>query len=362
MRLAGSSLTTALRRRHAGMATLLLATSLSVAADPFAAGTMAVFEANGPREVDLAPEAAPTLTVFTADGPREVAIATTWPEVQGGGYLKLSSGYRHDKLRYNIPGDGINIVSELTWQVPAAEIRLDGGWTHTSGFTVKGHLAYAQTVSGGEVQDSDYFLNDRQGEFSRSYSKPQDSRMIDISLGAGWNLPLGRGGSLTPMFGLARYESLYRMRDGRQAISDYGLSMPLGSFPGLDSKYNPVWSSVWQGFEAEFKPFTRFALRAAVKHHWFDYRAEADWNLRNDRAHPVSFVHEGHGRGWESELGVDWRVFRAHRLTLDLSGRKFELKDGKRTVYAAAGGSVETSLNEVIADSWSARLGYRYEY
>lgn len=349
-------------RYSALTATVTLAFSLQAIANPLAGATMAVFEADGPREIDLAAEAAPTLTVFTADGPRDVAMTTSWPEIQGRGHLKLSSGYRHDKLRYNIPGNDVNIVSELTWQVPAAEIRLDGGWTHTSGFTIKGHLAYAQAISGGNVQDSDYLLNDRQGEFSRSYSKPQDSRMVDISLGAGWSLPLGRAGSLTPMFGLARYDSLYRMRDGRQAISDYGLTMPLGPFPGLNSKYNPVWSSVWQGLEAEFKPVAQFALRAAIRHHWFDYRAEADWNLRNDRAHPVSFVHEGYGRGWESELGADWRLFQAHRLTLDLSGRKFQLKDGKRTLYAASGGSIETSLNEVIAESWSARLGYRYEY
>lgn len=343
-------------------AVIALTISLPVQADPLASASMAVFEAEGPRHVDLTPAEMPVLTIFTPDGERQVALTTSWPEIQGSGHLKLSSGYRYDKLRYNIPGNGANIVSELTWHVPASEIRVDGGWTHTSGLTIAGHLAYAQAITGGEVQDSDYLLSDRQGEFSRSYAKPQDSRMFDISLGAGWKLPLGKDHSLTPMFGLARYDSLYRMRDGRQVISAYGFTMPLGSFPGLDSKYNPVWSSVWQGLSAEFKPFPQLALHAAIKHHWFDYRAEADWNLRSDRAHPISFVHEGYGRGWENEFGADWRFFQAHRLTLDLSMRKFELKDGKRILYPASGGSIETSLNEVIADSWSARLGYRHDF
>lgn len=343
-------------------ATIVLVFSLPAQADPLASASMAVFDADGPRHVDLTPTETPVLTVFTPDGEREVALTTSWPEIQGSGYLKLSSGYRHDKLRYNIPGNGANIASELTWHVPASEIRVDGDWTHTSGLTIKGHLAYAQAIAGGEVQDSDYLLSDRQGEFSRSYAKPQDSRMFDISLGAGWKLPLGKGNSLTPMLGLARYDSLYRMRDGQQVISAYGFTTPLGSFPGLDSKYNPVWSSVWQGLSAEFEPLAQFSLRATIKHHWFDYRAEADWNLRSDRAHPISFVHEGYGRGWENELGADWRLFQSHRLTLDLSMRKFELKDGKRILYPASGGSIETSLNEVIADSWSARLGYRHDF
>lgn len=339
-----------------------LVASLPALADPLATATMAVFEPDGLREVGLAPAAAPSLTVFTADGAREVDMRTSWPEIQGGGYLNVSSGYRHDKLRYDIPGNGVNILSELTWAVPAAEIRLDGGWTHTSGFTVKGHLAYAQNISGGEVQDSDYLLNDRQGEFSRSYADPRESRMLDLSLGAGWRLPLGSSAVLTPSFGLARYESLYRMRNGRQVVSNYGFEMPLGPIPGLNSKYSPVWNSVWQGLEAELKPNKQIALRAALKHHWFDYRAEADWNLRGDRAHPVSFTHQGYGRGWEAELGADWRLLAGHRLTLDISGRQLNLQDGKRTVYPAEGGSIETSLNEVTADSWSARLGYRYDY
>lgn len=354
------------RRRHDLEQTLasvcLLALGVPAAADPLAGATMAVFEANGPRQMDLAPAAAPTLTVFTAEGTRETAMPESWPEIQGGGHLQVSSGYRHDKLSYNIPGNGVNILSELSWAVPAAEIRLDGGWTHTTGLTVKGHLAYAQAFSGGRVRDSDYLLDDRQGEFSRSYSDPENSRTRDLSLGVGWRLPLGRHAALTPLLGLARYDSLYRMRDGRQAVSDYGWETPLGSIEGLNSSYNAAWSSVWQGLEAELKPTRRLALRTGIRHHWFDYRAEADWNLREDRAHPLSFRQQGRGRGWEAELGADWNLVAGHRLTFDLSRRQLELKDGKRTIFAADGGSTETSVNEVVADSWSARFGYRYEF
>lgn len=350
------------RRQSAWGAILMLALSRPAAANQLAGATMVVFAADGTRQVALSAAEVPTLTVFTAEGRREVAMAESWPEIQGRGYLQLSSGYRHDQLRYTVPGNGINILSELTWDVPAAEIRLDGGWTHSSGLTVKGHLAYAQAISGGRVQDSDYLLNDRQGEFSRSYSEPENSRMLDLSLGAGWRLPLGHRASLTPLFGLAHYDSLYRMRNGQQVVADYGWSMPLGPLQGLDSTYNAVWSSLWQGWAAEFKLTRQFALHADVKHHWFDYRAAANWNLRSDRAHPVSFRHQGHGRGWEAALGADWDIIAGHRLTLDFSGRQLKLKDGKRTIYAADGSSVDMPLSEIVADSWSARLGYRHDY
>jgi hypothetical protein len=112
---------------------------------------MVVFTADGQREIALAPAPAPTLTVFTPDGTRAVAIDADWPRIQGNGYLNLSAGYRHDKLSFNIAADRReaatpNVLSELTWAIPAAELRLDGGWTHASGFTAKAYLAYARRV------------------------------------------------------------------------------------------------------------------------------------------------------------------------------------------------------------------------
>ena len=354
------------------MAAMALGAGLPTLADPLAGATMTVYEAAGPRQVELtppspqAPTPMPTLTVFTPDGADGAAVEATRPPTQGA-YLKLSTGYRHDRLRFSIASDldGLstpNLLSELIWDVPAAEIRFDGGWTHPSGITAQAHLAYAQAFFDGTVQDSDYLFNDRQGEFSRSYSEAKDSRMLDVSLGGGWRLPLGRGNTLTPMLGIARYGSLYRMRNGRQVVSDYGWGAPLGAFAGLNSHYNAVWNSLWQGLEADFRPTEQLALHVGLKHHWFDYRAEADWNLRSDFAHPVSYRHQGRGRGWEAAIGADWRIRPGHQITWDLSGRQFRLHNGSDTTYRPNGASREMRLNEVIADSWSTRIGYRYAF
>ncbi len=247
-------------------------------ADLFASGSMVVFTADGQREIALAPAPAPTLTVFTPDGTRAVTIDADWPRIQGNGYLNLSAGYRHDKLSFNIAADRRgaatpNVLAELTWAIPAAELRLDGGWTHASGFTAKAYLAYARASSTGKVQDSDYALNDRQGEFSRSYADPRDSRMLDASFGAGWRFPVGGLSSITPMLGIARQESELRSRQGRQVLWDsdqakrVGIagSVPLGEFAGLDSSYQPVWESVWVGLDGEFRPSERLSLRGGVK-------------------------------------------------------------------------------------------------
>lgn len=336
-------------------------------ADPLAGARMAVFEADGRRDVVLAAATVPTLTVFAPDGAREVDMQTSWPSVQGNGQLGISAGPRHDRAAFTIGGHGYpNVLSELQWEVPAAEIRVDGRWIHTSGFTVKGHLAYAVAVAGGEVRDSDYARDGRQGEFSRSYANPDESRMLDIALGAGWRLPLGKAFALTPMLGLARYESQYRQRDAKQTWLDDDLDgindRAPHRFANLHSSYKPVWHSSWLGIDGEFRPAGKFALRGGVKQHWFRYRAEANWNLRSDFAHPVSFLHQGHGQGWEAELGADWGLSGGHRLSLDLGMRELRAKDGTDTTFFYNGTSGEITLRTATSDSWSARLGYRHEF
>lgn len=329
---------------------------------------MAVFEADGPREVDLAPADIPVLTVFEDDAWRQVAIGTDWPEIRGGGHLGISAGPRYDTMRWNIGGHGgPNILSELGWKVPAVQLRVDGDWTHVSGFTIKGWLAYAGAVEGGEVRDSDYALDNRQAEFSRSYSKTDEGRMVDASLGAGWRLPLGRSAALTPLLGVARYSSEYRMRDGQQTWVDDDLDgkNDLSSsrrIHNLHSSYKPVWTSYWHGVDAEWQALPRLSLRAAVKQHFFRYKADANWNLRGSFAHPVSFTHQGYGQGWEGDLTADWHLAGGHRLTLDVNKRELRMKNGTDTTYFADDSSGTIRLNEALADSWSARLGYRYEY
>lgn len=361
----------------AGWLLAMPAFAADTAADPLAGATLTVFNDGAVRHVSLGAPETPTMTVFTENGAREVALPASpqpastataeraaWvPGTDAGdkGYFRLSHGYRHDKTRFNIASDASgkaspNVISELTWEMPNAEIRLDAGFTHASGFTLRGHLAYARTLSGGRVQDSDYLLDDRQAEYSRSYSDPKGSTARDLSFGVGWRMPLADEHDLTPMIGLARYSGRYRMRNGEQIIP------ALGDFSGLDNNYEPEWRSGWIGLESESRPNSRLTVRAGLKHHWFSYEAEANWNLRTDFAHPVSFRQNGHGTGWEAELGADWAFLPRHSLSFDLSGRSLRLKDGNNVFYLANGQSRTQQLNGVFNDSWAVRLGYRFDY
>ena len=343
---------------------VILAVGRAASADPLAGAAMTVYEAGGARSMAID---APSMTIFTDDGARQQSLVADWGQPAENGFVKISTGYRNDKTAFNIAADASgnstpNILSELSWRLPNAEIRVDGGWRHASGFTVKGYLAYARSFSGGEVQDSDYLSNDRQAEFSRSYSDPRGSSSRDISLGIGWRIPLSATESLTPLVGIARFDGDYRMRDGRQVVSAYGFGMPLGSFDGLDSTYAPRWRGGWIGVDGEFRAGDRVTVNGGIKQHWFNYEAEADWNLRDGFSHPLSFRHLGDGRGWEAQLGADWAFQARHKLSFDVSARELRLKNGSDITYFADGSSAETRLNSVLSETWSARLGYRFDY
>lgn len=351
----------------------LIAPAHALAAVPLMAATMTVYDGETPRETDIKLRPDRKMTVFSAAGQREVAIGDDWPALRtAAGWLAISTGYRRDNMRFAIGGKGYpNILSELDWQAPALQVRTDGGWTHRSGATIHGYLAYASTLTDGAVRDSDYALDNRQAEFSRSRSDARGSEMFDALFGAGWRLPLGTTGGLTPLLGLARYESTYRSSNGRQTLSSaenaqrLGIdnwNMPLGSFTGLHSRYRPVWSSVWLGLDGDLKAGDRLTLSGSVKHHWFNYQAEANWNLRSDLAHPVSFRHQDNGQGWEAGIGAAIRLNGTHWLSLEATKRELKTRHGKDTTFFYNGASSTINLGEAVLDSWSAHLGYRHAF
>ena len=363
----------------------VLTAAISSMSPSLLAATMTIFDDDAVRSTDIELKPALEMTVFTGEGAHKATASPTLTPMpaltltlmpmlppRNNGWISLSTGYREDDMRFSIGGKGFpNVLSELTWRVPAMQIRTDLGWAHESGAVLKGYLAYARSFSDGRVRDADYALNNRQAEFSRSYSDATGSEMFDLSLGTGWRLPLGEMAAVTPLLGVSHHQATYRMSNGRQIISDKNNALllgindwnvPLGSFNGLHSRYRPVWNSMWFGLDGELKAGKHLSLHAGIKHHWFRYRAKADWNLRNDLAHPISFLHKDSGKGWEIDVGAALRLSKKDHLTLDLSRREMKTREGQDTTYAANGANSTITLGESVGKSWAVQVGYRREF
>lgn len=360
-------------RRWAWLA--LMVPLLASAEDPLDGAVLTVFDGRGSRV--LAAESAreaPTLMVPGVDGPRSVRIEGDWSDSAGQGHVDASLGYRRDSLRWNIASsrsgrDTPNILSELSWHQHSAELRVGGEWVSHQGLSLKGEIAYAHAGPWGDVRDSDYAFDNRNGEWSRSYSKPGGGQSLDFTGSVGWKLPLAQGFGLTPRVGYARHTQDLSMRYGETVLWNQELAEKFvggegstGTFAGLASSYKPRWWGPWAGLGLRLQPIPRLTLDAEVERHSFHYRAEADWNLRGDLAHPLSFRHEGHGSGWAANSVLAWQIQPGSAVTANFHWRHFRITDGTDEFFGAAGSPGETRLNEVRWLSWSAGLGFRHAF
>jgi hypothetical protein len=153
------------------------------------------------------------------------------------------------------------------------------------------------------------------------------------------------------------------MTNGFQTVTNFGFPTDIGPFSGLDSSYDADWYGPWIGLEGAF--YDRRANLAAsrqeifggVELHYAYYDARANWNLRGDFAHPVSFKQESDGYG--GVLYIGYKFFFHPRWSLNFIGKyqRWETKPGTHTFLWSDGTSSDTRLNEVNWESVAVTAG-----
>ena len=257
-------------------------------------------------------------------------VATFSPvgSLMAGGFSEatLIAGYRQDSLDWSIAGNTAgsspNILSELTWRdLNIFQIRGEVTAANANGVYFRGSAGYGWVLS-GENQDSDYAGDNRTLEFSRSINGIDGSRVVDFKGGLGVEFSFGaqKKHRFAPLVGYSYHTQQMNMTDGNQTLFDLANlqvlipsasgTIPLGPFSGLNSSYDAVWSGAWVGADFLLDLEGKGLVTLHLERHWPKYTAKANWNLRDDFAHPVSFEHEANGRGWVMELG--WRNRPAH--------------------------------------------------
>ncbi len=285
--------------------------------------------------------------------------------------LQLGSGYRSGELDWNIAGDssGSNpdVLSELEWKElelfqTEAEGRIwlgSASWPDLS-LCIKGSAAYGWIVDGSN-RDSDYAGDHRTLEFSRSENNGDGGNVLDLSIAAGPQFNLWQGKlAIALLAGWSYHEQNLEISDGQQTIATDPDA--LGPIPGLDSSYDTKWWGPWLGTDLNWQLGERVTLCGAFAWHFADYEAKADWNLRDDLDHPVSFRHYANGRGLTLGLGLEYQLSSVWLLELSYDYQNWQTDDGNSYSYAADGGSSRTRLNEVNWRSQSVllNLGYRF--
>lgn len=302
--------------------------------------------------------------LFVLSSAGGAAAASSRPYPVKGLALEMGTAYRVDQFNWNISGTPsggsgpVNVLSELTWtDLEIVELSVLGRKTANKIY-LRGSLNLGFIYSGAN-RDSDYRGENRTIEYSRSENDSSAGTVWDISLGGGYNgwvLTAGEGAfTFRPLIGLSVHKQNLAMTDGFQVIP------ASGPFYGLNSSYNALWAGPWAGFDADYA-FGALTLFGTLEMHGAVYRAEADWNLRSDFQHPVSFEHTANSIGLVFALGADYSITDTLTVSASFKRQDWHTFPGTDRTFFSSGLSSDTRLNAVnwISDAFTIGLNLTY--
>ncbi len=281
----------------------------------------------------------------------------------------LGTDYRSARLDWNIAGSFAgttpNILSELTWSdLSIAQASAVLQVTANDRFVLQGRAVYGAVLN-GKNQDSDYNGDNRTQEYLRSNSKGGgEIGEGSIAVGYHWQrfaTAVGRYVHVTPMLGYSRHLQYLTISDGRQTIPSTG---PIAN---LESNYNAEWSGPWLGLNLRLEADARNSVIINAEYHRADYYAEANWNLRDDMAHPVSFKHWAQGYGFIVSMAFRRAMAEHWDIVAVMEAQKWRTGAGVDTLYTINATTkvlqpTATRLNEVNWQSLSTGVAAIYHF
>jgi hypothetical protein len=272
--------------------------------------------------------------------------------------VQATAGVRHGDFDWNIAAsdNSPNILSELSWtDLRIMQVKVRGDFLIKDTFYLRAMVSNGYIVNGNN-QDSDYTGDNRTQEYSRSNNDISGNLLDEIKVGAGYRFKLTDPDGhmpleIIPFVGYSSHSIEFNMVKGYQSLPQ------TGAFYGLDSTYQANYSGLWYGLEVRATFFDHLEMLLSYDRHVTDYRSEADWNLRSDFEHPVSFKNETdfYGRIWE--LTLHYRITENWRVALNMEHQLWDSDSGTNTQYFQSGVSRKTRLNEVNYESKSIGLG-----
>jgi len=329
----------------------------------------------GPVAAQTQARAPETRNGSPVDSPRTLSAVQAWIHRSGAVLdLGIAGGYREDRLDWNIAGNSSgqnpNVLSELKWRnLQIGQLELQSKFTLPRVFHFRGSFGTGW-IANGDNRDSDYLGDDRTFEYSRTENSADQGSVYDFSAAAGYPFAFGRETVivLRPLIGYSYHRQNLSISDGNQTVATPGLTQSAGPFAGLDSHYDARWYGPWMGVEVGVEAavpggfIERVEVFFAGEVHRADYRAQADWNLRQDLAHPNSFRHRAEGIGYVLSGGFILFVAPQWALTAEAAYQSWSTNHGRHRVYFSDGDTADTQLNEVDWRSLALSVGVLYHF
>ncbi len=282
--------------------------------------------------------------------------------------IDLGLGYRSDQLDWSISvNSDTSALSQLSWDDLDVFQLQATGWLEIEKvpYVKKNFLATANVafgkIFGGTARDSDYISGSPGDEWSRSISDADDGLTVDIygAIGPIFEISKVAGLSVIPLIGYGFDMQNLTMTNGRQVVSKLA-SHAIGSLSGLDNTYTAYWHGPWVGTDVDYLVGSEMKISFGVEYHWFDYFAQADWNLRTAFEHPVSFEHEASGTGLVWKIAGSYQIDKKWSWLFSGQIRNWHTDSGTDRTYFSNGQVGTLRLNGVNWDSYDLTTGLCY--
>lgn len=280
------------------------------------------------------------------------------------GGVTFELGHRSDDFYWNIAdSDGDpDVLSELAWTLDEMrELRVKGN-VSLGNWQLAWHGARA-TVEEGTNQDSDYLGNGRTREFSRS-NNTGGGAANDVGVRLGYRFVANVAAApafltVTPSIGYSRMRQYLTMTDGCQTIPNPNPLTSCTPFANLQSTYDTEWDTLAVGLEVSVGlKASPLSLHMRVERFAdADYQATANWNLRQNLQHPISFTQHAEAVGSKGSVGLEYALSGPAVVTLTYAKMKMTTDPGTDTTFLSNGQVESTRLNEVHWTSDTILLG-----
>ncbi len=295
------------------------------------------------------------------------ALARTEVEKEVG----VDLAARTARFGWSIAGRDVDVLSELTWDdLTILEIRARGDFVLNRRFFLEAALGGGPILH-GENRDSDYAGSGRTKEFSRSENDGGGGEVWEGRVAAGYRFYPHRAGaesrvSVTPLVGFSYLRQDLRLTHGRQTISIPQLSPlplpPVGPIRGLDSTYDARWEGPFAGVEASLAIGRRQEIAGRLSLHWADFYGQANWNLRDDFAHPKSFEQEASDSGVVVSGRWTFTTLNRSKLSVLVGYESWSTGSGIDRTFLATGAVETGGLNEVHWRALTLGLGATFPF
>ncbi|MGS2761239.1 hypothetical protein [Sinomicrobium sp. M5D2P9] len=263
--------------------------------------------------------------------------------------------YRQEDLRWSIAGDvngqNPNILSELIWKrLQGPQVGLMVQKKISGRFSVQADMSY-MGVTTGRVTDTDYREDNRQDisyderlQSDRGYALTFDARLQYLV----YTHPKV---SIIPFLGFTnKYQHVFMLDN----------EVPLMEGSILKSTYTPHWYGGTAGGVFVFNA-GKARIFLEVSGDLVKYSAKANWNLRSEFAHPVSFKHSATGKGVNAQLFVEYPLYENMYVTLNADISHAETGTGTDKTFYQSGKKVYTRLNSVVNKSYGLGVGLKFK-